>query len=404
MFLGSDSNPDRLLNTGHNIGHLLLATPGKPKDYPVPPHRRHQVHRQVAGLLFLLTLVSGCSAGCSSKTFQTTPPMIEPAQPAQSPPLSQSPEGVVWPLDGRPQAVIFDTRTLQLAMLVCRAGSPAPAAVAVLSARKTLPRVIDLPGPATALTGDGGGTAYLSTRGGYFAVDLATGQVSRVAIAHGENIDFAAIARRADGMVMLGTADGTLYAVAAGRPADDASRPGPPAGHAKHPAATAVANRTKVFAHIDSLAVQGNTVAVLDRAQTSVTTIGADGKVGQELRAGQGATTMAADPAGRLLVADTRGGQLLVFGVDPLILRQAYPVPQSPYGLAGSRGLAWVSQTAANTVIGYDLSTGIPVEKVRYPTVQQPNSLAFDDASGTLYVVSGSGQGVQVIEHAAGPG
>jgi hypothetical protein len=52
-------------------------------------------------------------------------------------------------------------------------------------------------------------------------------------------------------------------------------------------------------------------------------------------------------------------------------------------------------------VIGYDLSTGIPVEKVRYPTVRQPDTLAFDDASGTLYVASGSGGGIQVIEHAA---
>ena len=111
---------------------------------------------------------------------------------------------------------------------------------------------------------------------------------------------------------------------------------------------------------------------------------------------------MAADPAGRVLVADTRGDELLVFGVDPLIMRQRYPVPLAPYGLAGSSRLAWVSQTATNIVIGYDLATGIPVEKVRYPTVQQPNSLAFDDASDTLYVVSGSGAGVQVIEHAAG--
>ena len=72
----------------------------------------------------------------------------------------------------------------------------------------------------------------------------------------------------------------------------------------------------------------------------------------------------------------------------------------APYGLAGSSRLAWVSQTATNIVVGYDLATGIPVEKVRYPTVQQPNSLAFDDASGTLYVVSGSGAGVQVIANA----
>jgi outer membrane protein assembly factor BamB len=329
--------------------------------------------------------------------------MTEPAQPAQSPPLSQSPQGVVRSLDGRPLATIFDKRTLQLAVLVCRAGSAAPTVVTILGAQKALPRVVDLPGPATALTGDGGGTAYLSTRGGYFTVDLATGQVSRVAVNHGENIDFAAIARRADGIVVLGTPDGTLYAVAPDQPANRASHSGPSAGHAKPPpfSAAAVTNRTRIFAHIDALATQGNTVAVLDRAQTSVTSVGADGKVGQELRAGQGATTMAADPAGRLLVADTRGGQLLVFGVDPLILRQAYPVPQSPYGLAGSHTLTWVSQTAANMVIGYDLSTGIPVEKVRYPTVRQPNSLAFDDASGTLYVMSGSGQGVQIIEHAA---
>ena len=119
------------------------------------------------------------------------------------------------------------------------------------------------------------------------------------------------------------------------------------------------------------------------------------------LRAGEGATTMAADSAGRVLVADTRGGQLLVFGTGPLILRQRYPVPDAPYGLAGSSTLAWVSQTASNSVVGYDLATGIPVEKVRYRTVQQPNSLVYDESSGTLYVVSGSGAGVQVIAEAA---
>jgi hypothetical protein len=385
--VGSDSNP---------IASLILVTSLKVESYLVPPHCKHAVQRRAAGLLFLLTLV----AGCSSKTLQTTPATIEPAQPAQSPPLSQTPDGAVRPLDGQPRAAIFDNRTAQLAMLVCGTGSAAPANLTVLDAQQTLPRVIELPRPATALAGDGDGTAYLSTRGGYFVVDLAAGQTVRVAVTDAENIDFAAIARRADGTMILGAADGTVYTLARGRPTGDAGNDQP----AKHPApaTTTVSNQTKIVAHIDSLAVQGNTVAVLDRAQTSVTTIGPDGKVGQQLRAGQGATTMAADPAGRLLVADTRGGQLLVFGVDPLILRQAYPVPQSPYGLAGSHGLTWVSQTAANTVIGYDLSTGIPLEKVRYPTVRQPNSLVFDDASGTLYVMSGSGQGVQIIKHAAG--
>ena len=51
------------------------------------------------------------------------------------------------------------------------------------------------------------------------------------------------------------------------------------------------------------------------------------------------------------------------------------------------------SRTVSDAVIGYDLSTGIPVEKVRYPTVQQPNTLALDETSDTLCVVSGSGAG-----------
>jgi hypothetical protein len=352
------------------------------ESYPVPPHRKHHSHiirRQAAGLLFLLTLV----VGCSSKTLEGTPPTIEPARAAQSPPLSQAPAGVVHPFDGTPRAAVFDGRTSQLVVLTSGLASTAPARITAMHSQQTSPRIIDLPGPATGLTGDGSGNAYLSARGGYFTVDLSAGQVAHIGIKGAENVDFTAITRRADGAVVLGAADGTIYTLAPGRPTGTASNP------------------TKVFAHVDSLAAQGNTVAVLDRGQTSVTTIGVDGKVGQQLRAGQGATTMVADPAGRLLVTDTRGGQLLVFGVDPLILRQAYPVRLSPYGLAGSRGLTWVSQTSANMVIGYDLSTGIPLEKVRYPTVRQPNALAFDDASGTLFVVSGSGGGVQVIEHAA---
>lgn len=346
----------------------------------MPSHRKHGqrvLHLTTVGLLVSVTLL----AGCSTKALEQTPAAVAPAQPAESPPLSRTPAGVIRPLDGRPQAAIFDARTAQLAILTPRPALAA-AQLTLLGSQQTSQRVVELPGPATGLTDDGGGTAYLSTRGGYFVVDLSAARAVRVGVSDAENVDFTAIARRTDGTVALGTADGAVYTLTAGAPSG---------------------KRTKVFAHVDSLAAQGNTVAVLDRGQTSVTTIGADGKVAQSLRAGQGATTMVADPVGRLLVTDTRGGELLAFGVDPLILRQAYPVAQSPYGLVGSRRLAWVSQTSANIVIGYDLSTGIPLEKVRYPTVRQPNTLTFDDAAGTLYVVSGAGGGVQVIEHAADP-
>ncbi|MFZ1177068.1 MAG: hypothetical protein WAO15_12545 [Mycobacterium sp.] len=342
-----------------------------------------------------MLLLAG-AAGCSSNPLDTftseKPPTIEPARAAVSPPVSQNPAGAVRPLAARAAAAVFDSSTHQLAVLAPGADPAAPASLTMLGDPQVAPRdssrVVVLPGPATALTGDGRGTVYLTAHGGYFVVDLSTGHAAQVNVPEAGQAEFTAVAQRADGKLVLGSADGAVYTLASQTP----GRVG----------IATVGSRNKIFAHVDWLVTQGNTTVVLDRRQTSVTTIAADGHVQQALRAGEGATTMTADPLGRVLVADTRRGQLLVYGVDPLILRQAYPVPQAPYGLAGSRELAWVSQTASNMVIGYDLSTGIPVEKVHYPTVQQPNSLAFDEASDTLYVVSGSGAGVQVIEHAAG--
>jgi len=273
---------------------------------------------------------------------------------------------------------MFDPVTASLAVLSPGVGGQS--AVTVVPAAGDL-RLIPLPGKATALTGDREGTVYASTRGGYFRVDLRAGTAGQVEVEGQHDTDFTAIARRADGKLVLGSADGAVYTLSSD---------------------TAVGGSVKIFARVDALVAQGNTTFVLDRGQTSVTTISASGTdADHALRAGEGATTMAADSAGRVLVADTRGDELLVFGSDPLILRQRYPVRDAPYGLAGSSKLAWVSQTAINSVVGYDLATGIPVEKVRYRTVQQPNSLAFDEASGTLYVVSGSGAGVQVIAGAA---
>ncbi len=343
------------------------------------PDRRRWINA-----LFLLGVV----AGCSSNPLESTPPTIEPARPAASPPMSQAPTGAVRPLAAQAAAAVFDDATHQLAVLVPGADPAAPAGLTVFDGPQQPPRVIALPGPATAVADDGRGMVYLAARGGYFVADLSNGHTAAVSVAQAGQVQFTAIARRADGKLVLGSADGAVYLLAAQAPDSSGT--------------AAVASRSKIFARVDSLVTQGNTTVVLDRGQTLVTTIDASGRAEQALRAGKGATTLAADPLGVVLAADTRGGQLLVYGVDPLMLRQTYPVRQAPYGLAGSRELAWVTQTASNMVIGYDLSTGIPVEKVRYPTVQQPNSLAFDESSGTLYVVSGSGAGVQVIEHAAG--
>lgn len=328
----------------------------------------------------MATAIVILAGGCSSGPLRAAPPTIEAARPALSPPAQTRPAGEVVPLAGKPVAALFDRSTASLVTLSPGTDQHGAATLTVIDPTSRI-RTLVLPGPAISLTGDDQGRAYLSTKGGYFDVDLSAAKTARVQIPGEAGTDFTAIARRADGRMVLGSAGGTAYTLATDG---------------------GIAQKANIFAHIDAIATVEDVAVVLDRSQTSVTSLDDRGVPQEALRAGEGATTLVSDPRGRVLVADTRGGQLLVFGVDPLIERQAYPVSQAPYGLAGSAALAWVSQTAANVVIGYDLATGIPVEKVRYPTVQQPNSLAYDDTSDTLFVVSGSGAGVQVIRNAAG--
>jgi DNA-binding beta-propeller fold protein YncE len=357
------------------------------KGYPLSEHGNRAGWRATALRLGgALSVLGALLSGCSSNPMDAPPPTIEPARAAVSPPVSATPAGQVLPLSGNPHSAVFDSATKSLAVLT--PGSDAdpknPATLTVFGPSGP-PRTITLPAAATAIAGDNGGTVHLSTRGAVITVGLAGGTTTRRPVAGQADTDFTAIARRADGRLVLGSAGGGAYTL---NPAQDGD--------------LTVSHAATGFAHVDAIVTQGDVAVVLDRAQTSVTALDSQGAPDLALRAGLGAAGIAADSAGRVLVTDARGGQLLVFTVDPLMERQAYPVPGSPYGLAGSPGLAWVSQTAANTVVGYDLATGIPVEKVRYPTVQQPDTLAFDDASGTLYVVSASGAGVQVIRNAAG--
>lgn len=325
--------------------------------------------RVIAAVVAIPLLLS-----CSGNPVDVEPATIEPAGPAVSPPVTGSPAGTVHALKLSGQAAVFDPATATLAVL----GTEPTVALLTGSGQ---PRTVPLPAPATALCGDDDGTLYLSTRGGYLRFDVTGQTVQRVDIEGHADTEFTAIARHDDGRLVLGSADGGVYTLTADN--------------------TAVDGEVTTFAQVDALVTEGGDTVVLDRAQSLITTVDNSGRNPRHaLRAGDGATTLATDPAGRVLVADTRDGELLVFSVDPLIMRQRYPVPEAPYGLAGTSSLTWVSQTAANTVIGYDLATGIPVEKVRHRTVAQPNALAFDESSGTLYVVSGSGAGVQIISNA----
>lgn len=103
---------------------------------------------------------------------------------------------------------------------------------------------------------------------------------------------------------------------------------------------------------------------------------------------------------GLLLASDTAGSQLLIYTrMDVIRLNQSMPVDASPWAVAWDprANIAWVASTATNTVTGYTISTGEPVETARYSTVGNARSITVLDDS-TLVVASHSGDGVQFLD------
>lgn len=103
---------------------------------------------------------------------------------------------------------------------------------------------------------------------------------------------------------------------------------------------------------------------------------------------GAGPTHEAATGPDRLLVTDTRGGRVLL--VDPRARRvvRSVPLPGSPYGLATdpATGRAWVTLTGRNEVVQLDVSDAAISQVARWPTVRQPNTVAWQGADGCLFV------------------
>lgn len=159
-----------------------------------------------------------------------------------------------------------------------------------------------------------------------------------------------------------------------------------------------IKDRLKVKTDDRQLFQVGDRQVQLDRLRSAVFERDGD-KNGSGLRAGDGATNAVPDRYSRLLVVDTRGGELMAFSVNPLIMRQRFPVPGAPYGIAydAKRDLAWVTLTERNEVVGFNVAGGEPVEKYRFPTLRQPNAVATDEASGRVYVSSANNGGIQVI-------
>lgn len=320
-------------------------------------------------------VLAGCSGNQSQDDLQAAPTLVA-ATPATSPPPAAKPAGTVLPLRGAASSVAVDPASHTVAVA---AGQPDRVEIFSLADLTAPPRTVPLPGAVSHLS--------LARPGGPFLAPVAS----------------------ADEVVQIGfQPDITTHVVKVpGGPTSAAMFNGKllvavPARHAIDEITGSKVTRT-ITGQVNPeqiLVADGRTV-MLDRIRSALFDVNAvDGSVGAGLRAGQGATNAAVDGFGRVLVTDTRTGQLIAFSASPVLERQATPVPGVPYGIAVDtrRAIAWVTATKLNEVIGYQLTGGQPVMKARLPTVRQPDSVAVDPASGRVIIASADGGGVQVMQ------
>lgn len=317
-------------------------------------------------------LVAGLVAGCGSNGRPATRPVALPVAPASAPPGGPTAAGAVMPLDAPATRVVVDARTGTVA--VALAG--APRLLLTTLDGTASPRQVALPGPAAdlVLATDGGPLLVpVTAPGSLITVPLEGGAPSRTDLGG-----------PAHGAVVVGGA--TVVAMGDRLTVLDGNRPG---------------RTIPGFVDAARLVPAGTKVGVLDRGRTAVSLVDvSSGDTSPALRAGNGAASVVTDRFGRMLVTDARDSELLAFAGDPPLLRQRFPLPGVPYGLAydARRDLAWVTLTARNEVVGLDVAGGEPVVVHRFPTVHQPDAVAVDPVSGRVVVVSASGAGLQVID------
>ncbi|ONI80043.1 hypothetical protein ALI144C_24520 [Actinosynnema sp. ALI-1.44] len=328
----------------------------------------------VSGMTLLAgSSLTGCSQAAEPRDELQATDTVTAALPATSPATS-TPVGTVVPLPHKITSTVAVPRTRTLAL-----ATTDPALLLLNLDDPTAPaRTVTLPGPATALT---------ATADSLLA-SIGTGkQVVTVPLPAPTALSARPV-QGSPGTVAV-TGDRTLVPLTDTK-AIDVLRGG-----------TVEKRITGSVFSADQVLTTGQHAVVLDRLRTALFDIDlTDGTVGAGQRAGAGATNATTDRYGRVLVTDTRGGALLAFTTNPVMLRQRYPVPGAPYGIAydPKRDLAWVTLTERNEVVGYHVAGGEPRETHRFATVAQPNSVTVDPDSGRVYVASATGGGVQVMQ------
>lgn len=285
------------------------------------------------------------------------------AEPADAPPGTATPTGVVVHVAPAPEGLVYDPVTRVLAVAVQDPArllllDPATMRTRTSVALPAVVRHLQLAGP--------GGPVLVPCQDAdeLLQVGLPDGHVLQRTTVQSHPHDAAAV----PGLVVTGNEFGhSLSVLSDGRVRRTISGVDQPGG----------------------VVATGSDVAIIDVGRFTVAIY--DPGSGRRLAtapAGSGPTHGVVTSTGGLVVVDTRGDRLLTFSVDPLRRTGSTLLPGAPYGIAidTRTDIAWVTLTARNEVVGLDVSGPVPKEVARYPTVEQPNTVAVAPGSHLLWV------------------
>ncbi len=319
-----------------------------------------------AAVMLLLTLASCGDDGGGQAPRASTPALPFPPtafEPATSRGGGPAPAGTVVRIGGRPEGVAIDPATGTLGVAL---GADATEFGLFDARTLALRSKVGLPG----------GARHVSFGGGRFLVPL-------------EDVDMLAQVRPAGGEpVLTKVGDGPHDATAAGVQLFVGDEFGGTVSVLRdgklratlpvdvQPGGIVDAGRGQVAI----ISVRANTIELLDTATL---------RTGGSQNAGYGPSHAVATQDGRVMVADTRGGNVLVYETRPrLKFIQQLHTGGSPYGLAidTQRSRLWVTDSGADRALEIDTSGELKVIR-EYPTVRQPNSVAVDARTGAAVVV-----------------
>lgn len=339
-----------------------------------PEHRA--LHRAPALLALVAALAVAllvASCGDDPGSAETNPP---PAEPTESPELSEKPAGRVVDIGNEPEGLAVDGET-GIAAVALR--DPNRIALVDVSSGSTL-KEVKVPESSRHLEVAAPGGPVLAPveyTDELVKIDLPSGETSSV-----NTGDFPHDAVQVPGgRIFVGDEGGDKVTVIEGSdPEIQLPAPEQPGGIAYSDgvvAVVAVAAREIGFYDAETLEPLG------------------------ELEAGAGPSHVVAGEDGRFYVTDTGGDAILVYEAkpEPRLLDRTN-LPDSPYGIAidNSRDRLWVTQTGRNRVGELELTDLAPKPVGDFPTVRQPNTVGVDERTGEVVVAGRADGKLQILD------